>query len=225
MRAFNREEKFRRVTPEKFCAGEEGRRQRGMKISPWSMLAVTLAATVAAAAAEEGFSKTVQPADFSAAGLTKLSPEELGRLDALVRDFKSGALEVARREAAAASAARADAEKRAAKAEAQARVIETETKKANPSLIAKTKVLLTPGTQIEYATVESRIVGDFRGWEGRTLFTLENGQRWQAVGSDVYAGPPIPNPAVKIVPGMLGAYWMSIEGINRRVKVTLVGGK
>ena len=119
-------------------------------------------------------------------------------------------------EAAAASAARAEAEKRAAKAEAQARVVETEAKKANPSLIAKTKVMLTPGTQIEYATVESRIVGDFRGWEGRTLFTLENGQRWQAVGSDVYAGPPIPNPAVKIVPGMLGAYWMSIEGINRR---------
>ena len=68
--------------------------------------------------AEENFSKAVRAADFSAAGLAKLSSEELARLDALVRDFKSGALVVARREAVAAEAARMAAETKAAKLEA-----------------------------------------------------------------------------------------------------------
>ena len=55
-------------------------------------LAVTLHAT------EENFSSAVRPQDFSAAGLAKLSPAELARLDALVRDYKSGALVAARQD-------------------------------------------------------------------------------------------------------------------------------
>ena len=48
-------------------------------------------------AAEADFSRTVRAGDFAAAGLGKLSADELRRLDALVRDFKSGALERAQR--------------------------------------------------------------------------------------------------------------------------------
>ncbi len=183
--------------------------------------ALGIAVTVAAQGAEETFSKAVRAEDFSAAGLEKLSPAELTRLDALVRDFKSGALERARREAAAAEA-------RAAKAEAEAKTAtiraEETVKKSESSLLARAKVLLTPGTQVEYTTVESRIAGEFRGWEGRTLFTLENGQRWQATGTDIYVSPPIASPAVKITPGMLGTFWLTVEGVKRRVKVELVGG-
>ena len=47
--------------------------------------------------AEEAFSRAVRAEDFSAAGLAKLSPDELARLDALVRDYQSGALAAARR--------------------------------------------------------------------------------------------------------------------------------
>ena len=140
----------------------------------WAVMAAAIAHV--GPGAEESFSKAVQSADFSAAGLGKLSPQELARLDALVRDFKSGALEAARREATAAAVARAEAEARATKAEAQVRVAETEVKKER-SLLARAKVLLTPGTEVEYTTIESRIAGDFLGWDGRTLFALENGQR------------------------------------------------
>ena len=170
-------------------------------------------------AAEENFTKALAAGDFSAAGLSKLSPEEIARLDALVRDFKSGALERARREAAAAEARAAKAEAEAKRA--SARAVDSE-KKSEPSLLAKAKVLLTPGTEIEYSTVESRLVGDFRGWEGRTIFTLENGQRWQATSSDSYVSPPIAAPVVKISPGVLGTFWMSFEGVRRKVKVELV---
>jgi hypothetical protein len=64
---------------------------------------VWVALVAVGSAAEEVFTKTVAKADFSAAGLGKLSPEELARLDGLVRDYQSGALAAARRDAAAAA--------------------------------------------------------------------------------------------------------------------------
>ncbi len=184
-------------------------------------IALFAAGGLAARAAEDSFSKAVRAEDFSAAGLGKLSPDEIARLDALVRDFKSGALERARREAAAAESRAAQAEARAARAVAAP--VEPE-KKSEPGLLAKAKVMLTPGTQVEYAAVESRIAGEFRGWEQRTVFTLENGQRWQVAGTDGYVSPPLTKPAVKITPGMLGSFWMTVEGVRPRVKVMLVGG-
>ena len=65
---------------------------------------VGVALVVVGSAAGEVFTKAVAKADFSAAGLGKLSPEELARLDGLVRDHQSGALAAARRDAAAAEA-------------------------------------------------------------------------------------------------------------------------
>lgn len=174
--------------------------------------------------AEDAFSRAIPPADFSAAGLGKLSAEEIARLDALVREFRSGALERARREAAAAEVRAAQAEAKATATAKAAAAREKPGEPAGTNLLSRAKVLLMPGTEIEYATVESRIVGEFRGWEGRTVFSLENGQRWQAAGSDTYVLPrALMNPAVKITPGALGSFWLTVEGVKSRVKVALVG--
>lgn len=162
-----------------------------------------------ACAEEASFSKTVRPGDFSAAGLAKLSPAELARLDALVRDFKRGVTTVAATAMPAPTSATAAAA--------------TE-KKSESSLLARAKVLLTPGTEIEYTTVESRIAGDFRGWEGKTIFTLEDGARWQVANGGSYFTPPIASPKVKIVPATMGGFWMMIEGVNQRVRVVRLGG-
>ena len=197
-------------------------------------MAVTIAGGLRAA--DEIFSKAIPAGEFSAAGLAKLSAGELARLDALVRDYKSGALEAARREAAVAAEARVKAEANAARAEAEMRAAtaaseakarateEAAAKKSEASLLAKAKVLLTPGTQVDYVTVESWIVGEFRGWSGRTIFTLDNGQRWQSAGESTYYSPLIMSPAVKIAPGMFGTFWMTVEGVKSRVKVVPVGG-
>lgn len=168
--------------------------------------------------AEKAFSKTVRAADFSAAGLAKLSPEELARLDALVRDYQRGITA-----AAEAKVVRAETETKVA----QERAVRAETKEKKPEggLLAKAKVLLAPGTEVEYATTESRIVGDFSGWEGRTVFTLENGQRWQVANGGSYYTPKMANPKVKVVPGALGGFWMTVEGVATRVKVLPLGGK
>ena len=42
--------------------------------------------------ADDSFTKGLSPADFKAAGLDKLSPEELARLDALVKAKQTGAV-------------------------------------------------------------------------------------------------------------------------------------
>lgn len=71
--------------------------------------------------AEVRFSQAVRPGEFSAAGLEKISAADLARLDTLVRDFKRGALETARREATVAQRVCVDAEARAAQTETDAR--------------------------------------------------------------------------------------------------------
>ena len=178
-------------------------------------------------AAEAVFTKAVAKADFFAAGLGKLSSEELARLDGLVRDYQSGALAAARRDAAAEAEARVLAEARRAEgasvARAQSEAGGEKTTKGGP--LARAKVLLTPGTAIEYATVESRLAGKFTGWEGRAVLTLENGQRWQIANGGSYMTPPLASPKVTIVPANLGGFWMTIEGVASRVKVLPLGAQ
>ncbi len=169
-----------------------------------------LAAAVAQGA-EERFSRVVRPEDFAAAGLAKLTPDELARLDALVGDYQSGVSIAARRDTDP-SSPRSDA----------ARPQPAATPKGDSGLIARARALLPAGTAVEYAAIESRIAGEFTGWQGRAIFTLENGQRWRMANAGQYYTPTLKNPVVKITPAALGAFWLTIEGVKQRVKVVPV---
>jgi plastocyanin len=197
-----------------------------MKRLIWAGL-IGVAALGETVRAEEKFSRAVRPEEFAAAGLAKLTAEERSRLDALVEAYKTGALATARREAEAAAAARVAAEARAAKAERAAEEAKAETKqtkKAEAGFLAKAKVMLTPGTEVEYLAVESRIKGRFTGWEGRTVLTLENGQRWQLANAESYYTPEMDGPKVVITPAALGGFWMSVPEIRKKVRVKPLGG-
>lgn len=181
-------------------------------------------------AAEERFSHAIRAEDFAAAGLGKLSAEEIARLDTLVGAFKRGVAPAAgRAEIAGAGTPTGKAGEGARRAPAKSGKVAAPSapaaaaKPVSSATPAETRVTLAPGTQIDYSTVETRIAGEFRGWEGRTIFTLENGQRWQAAGTDPYVSPPVQSPAVKIAPGLLGTFWMTVEGVRPRVKVVYVG--
>ncbi|PTX91717.1 hypothetical protein [Opitutus sp. ER46] len=198
------------------------------------LIVLFLVATVAGYAAEDSFSHLLPAESFAAAGLGKLSAAELARLDALVQQYKSGALAAAQRELEAAQAraaearqAQADAEARAAaaQAQAQAQAAQKAEGEKKPGLIERAKVLLRPGTQIEYTTLESRLATEFLGWRRNTIFTLENGQRWRVTGDTTYVTPPMPAPNVKIVPGALGTFWIVIEGVRQRARVEPVDAK
>ena len=59
--------------------------------------------------------------------------------------------------------------------------------------------------------IQSRIVGPFTGYTGRTVFTLENGQRWAQSQRDSAYFPKIDSPPVVIVKAGFG-YRMHIAG-------------
>ena len=63
----------------------------------------------------------------------------------------------------------------------------------------------------EPEVIQSRIVGPFTGYTGRTVFTLENGQRWAQSQYDTAYYPKIDSPPVVIVKAGFG-YRMYIAG-------------
>ncbi|WP_396269110.1 hypothetical protein [Ideonella sp.] len=67
-------------------------------------------------------------------------------------------------------------------------------------------------------TITSVLPGDFEGWDAKTKFTLANGQVWQVTdGSRAYW--PAKSPKVTIRRGVLGAFYLQVEGLNTTAKV------
>jgi hypothetical protein len=59
--------------------------------------------------------------------------------------------------------------------------------------------------------IQSRIIGPFTGYNGSTVFTLENGQRWRQAQPDSRYFPKVESPPVIILKGQVG-YHMYIAG-------------
>jgi len=79
------------------------------------------------------------------------------------------------------------------------------------------------GKVIESETneINSRISGQFNGWDGDTKFNLENGQIWQQSGNGILK-VSMNNPKVIIKKGRFGGFIFSVEGYNSKVKVKRV---
>ena len=70
--------------------------------------------------------------------------------------------------------------------------------------------------------LQTRIKGDFTGWEGKTIFELENGQVWEQAESGQYYYP-MKNPEVLISKtGIIGNYRMQVLETGRIVSVRRV---
>ncbi len=65
--------------------------------------------------------------------------------------------------------------------------------------------------------IESRIVGPFRGYNGRSRFALENGQVWAQSQQVSAAYPPVDSPPVIIVKAGWGHRMYILGGGNIRV--------
>jgi hypothetical protein len=168
-----------------------------------------------AARADDSFTKGLSPEDFRAAGLGKLTPEELAKLDALVHGERAGA---------AAKAAEETAKVVTAKVSQQVRQEETrkadQAKSSSPGIVERMRVILKPGTEIDYTTLDSTLVPGFSGYRTGTVLMLTNGQMWVVTGTDSdYVTPSNKAVHVRIVPGSMGSFFMEIEGSGRpRVK-------
>lgn len=69
--------------------------------------------------------------------------------------------------------------------------------------------------------IESRIVGRFEGWEPGTRWALANGQVWE-VADNSRAAYELNAPAVRVKRGMLGSFFMEIDGVQATPRVRRV---
>jgi hypothetical protein len=187
---------------------------------PLRLVCCVVALWVAELKAED-FSQGLTPEEFKAAGLDKLSPAELAKLNALVNGQHT--VEIAKiREETAAKVREETTVKVRAETTAQVKA-EIAAKPAQPeSFLHRMKVVLTPGTDISYETIETQLVGKYRGFEPGTVLTLANGQKWRVVEGSYWSPARDENKPrkVKVSPGTLGSFFIEIEeGGRAKVKI------
>lgn len=134
--------------------------------------------------------------DFRAAGLHRLSSEELEVLNS----WLYGYIEVERREA-----------------------VEEAIPSGEPSfgleqVTTRVAAIFQRDTP---STIESRIVGEFRGWRGNTVFRLENGQVWRQAAPGEFV-VRLEDPVVRIRRATMGSYLLSVDGYGSTVRVRRV---
>ncbi len=188
------------------------------------------------------FWKQLTPEERRAAGLDRLTPAQQAALDGLVaRQAKEGArqevetataavTENTRKEVAAVRArAAAEQEEAVHRAREEARLEkEAITRKAREEAKAEAKAeqqrrkLADAGlaARSDDEPIHTRIKGDFRGWEGATVFTMENGQVWQQTDKQSRFFPKMENPEVVLEPSQFFGWkmYLAVEGLWIRVR-------
>lgn len=67
--------------------------------------------------------------------------------------------------------------------------------------------------------IESTLVGEFKGFSKGRVYTLANGQDWEQTDAASLSGVRKNAPKVKIKPGLVGVWYLQIEGYNTPAKV------
>lgn len=188
------------------------------------LMTVLAFVALALAGRAQDFTQTMSAEERRAAGLDRLTPDELAKLKSAVERYKSGEVTAVTRAAEQdIAAAKQQAAERVAAAEAKANTNATTDLPARGRSPGWLRALVTLKKAEEQPdkqeALESRIAGDFKGWRRGTMFDLENGQRWQHVDGEDYVTPPVPSPKVTIKPGAFGTFWMQIEEVRPRVRV------
>lgn len=160
-----------------------------------ALLLATLLALPALAAAQQAppLEQAMSNSEFKAAGLDKLSAEELARLNAWLD----------RRVEQQASAAVAAA-------------VEQAREEGRKEVVDQNRGFFHFGSK---EPIEASIVGEFAGFGSGRRYTLDNGQVWEQTDSTTLSGVRRTNPNVRIRPGMVGVWWMRIDGYNTQAKV------
>ena len=174
---------------------------RRLRVLLLSVLALFAAAGLSAT---ESFLDKLSPEQKRRMGLDQLTPAQLAELDAAVLQYRRDGAVTAAQEAAASAVAEYK-------------------KKEEPSVISRALDLFRRKQEEEkeqQVRFTATIPGKFTGWEGRTVFTLDNGQVWRQQGSDVYATKAQENPAVLLYKAKSG-HWR-LQLIEEGAWITVV---
>lgn len=161
-----------------------------------AILATLFTHTVIAQTSFSSLEEQMTGKDFNAAGLEKLTPQELAALNAWIRSRSLATLDTPKAGSGVAYSGQA------AGADGDTRGFETE-----------------QARNADRSTITSRIVGTFTGWDGQTVFTLENGMIWEQADKDKFYIKAIENPVVTIEPGAFRTWKLSVEGYSSDCRV------
>ena len=135
----------------------------------------------------------MSPAEFKAAGLDKLSAQELATLNRWLQ----GKVEAATTQAVAA-------------------VREEAREQGRQEVIVKNRGFFDFGSSEPITGV---LQGEFRGFGKGRVYVLDNGQEWEQTDSTSVVGVRKQSPKVSIKPGVMGVWYMKVEGVNSQPKV------
>lgn len=140
-----------------------------------------------------GVKDLMSPQEFKEAGLNKLSPSELEALNGWLLRYTTDDVPELVKE-----------------------VPELKEAVALKAAVAPAPQPLAPEPEPE--RIDSRIDGKFKGWTGKTVFKLQNGQVWKQRQSGKYY-KKIESPEVEITKNLLGFYVMKIVETDKRIGV------
>lgn len=163
-----------------------------MKKTVLALLSLTIGLSAFAATGFSSLEEQMTGKEFSAAGLDKLSKSELEALNEWIRKHSLATLD-SPGTAVAAGAVEEDAEDKGKDKDKD--------KKKDPT------------------TVTSKLVGKFSGWDGQTVFKLENGMIWAQADKDKFHTKEIENPTVIIERSMFGTWTLRIDGYDADCRV------
>jgi len=168
------------------------------------LLSCLLLVAVLTGRAAEDFWTRLTPEERAAAGLDGLTPEQRVALERLA----------ARHADEAVARARTGAEATVRQAREQAR--------AEVRAELREQKLASAGLDVrdDDEPIRTRIAGEFRGWNGRTVFRLANGQTWQQTDGEVRAFSRRQEPEVVLTPTKLTGWKLTLAdgGLWIRVK-------
>ncbi|MNV18653.1 hypothetical protein D3C71_1094870 [compost metagenome] len=127
--------------------------------------------------------------EFKAAGLDKLSAQELAALNNWLQGKVEQATTVA---------------------------LEQAREEGRQEVIVKNRGFYDFGSS---EPIRSRMTGEFSGFGKGRQFTLDNGQIWEQTDDARAAGVRKQTPDVRITPGLMGVWYLQIDGLNTRAKV------
>lgn len=151
----------------------------------------------------EDFWQQLTPDERKSAGFEQLNDAQRAEIDRLARRY-------AERQASQAIPVITAKAREEGRAEARAAALAQK----------KASIGLAPREDDETEVIRTRISGEFRGWTGRTRFTLANDQVWQQDQTENRFFPLMMDPEVEIRPSRLGGWKMTLlkEGLWIRVK-------
>lgn len=67
--------------------------------------------------------------------------------------------------------------------------------------------------------IEAHVTGTVDGWQPGTVFSLDNGQQWQVLKGEMKLKKPVSNPAIVVVPGIAGRWFLQVDADLPKARV------